>query len=685
MEPSASHYSEHQLSQAAAILGIPVRQLAASLSSQPRSHPRLIDPPLEQEASDNANSILNFDDGFDCSQSNAQTSTTLSLETNLPDISLPDSTTVDASSVNDSYVDPAHLVLPVSQTSIGGDQSRGVQQAIDNSHPSHDDISSSLIPTPKASKPRSFSTVPPHIRKENQLHEKAPSKSPDSSAHPQTAVKSNPSVSKIAPHPTNTQSHDIQELQLAVLLGPCSKVWEIPKKRTRKSNQTASNAPPKRQRNPVNSARDVPVRRGAFTDPRDREMTALTRILKSCIRCRMQRTRCEPDPEDLEGPCLTCKRLSRPTLAGLGCLRFKITDAVLYREQTAPHQFFTRRWQNLDLIDITDWSANDTKTIELRPVLMEQSYSMKYRVRQFRPVDGDMLEEKWSSNGVMQAHRIPPYAIESMEEAADDYKIALQSSVYTWVRAFVGKSDPLLLTTFEMACRHAAEAATPNERCLIADTLRLWVVCRETSSSTRIVNEAEFGIPKVDDPNSPWFAYVPIPPMLIAQLQCVMYTKFLIPLSKAVLNRLNEMVICNNRKYWLTIYLVIFVLLHNCTLTTRRNEQFARQMSLTTRFANPYAIKAHHSGAITLLAHFHYLNKGAHPFTLSQTLKGRGTVIDGTTFTQQQVDFVKATASRVQTLSTAMSKCRAENEVGNDLYWISQLYMKDWKPLPLVV
>ncbi|KAK8029283.1 hypothetical protein PG991_006339 [Apiospora marii] len=342
-------------------------------------------------------------------------------------------------------------------------------------------------------------------------------------------------------------------------------------------------------------------------------------------------------------------------------------------------------WKTLDLVDISDWASDERKTIELSPVLMDGSYSVKYKVREFKPVEGDMLEETWTSNGEPHSHKIPPYAIENMEEAASHLRESLDRGIYAYVKTFGWRSNPLLIATYEMAIKQAFNANTIEERRLLMDTLRFWVVCRETSNVARIVNEEQFGILKVDDPQSPWFAYVPIPPILIAQFQCIIYTKFLQPLSRDLLNRLNTMVLSNKRRYWFTLYLVIFVLLHSCSLSTRRNEEFARQISLPVRFANPHAIRAHHNGATILLAHFHFINKGARPFSLLQTKKTLESFAAAAELDQSQMDFLKETSLQVNSQSTAMLDARNALAVGNDLYWISQLYVDDWKPPPTVV
>ena len=66
----------------------------------------------------------------------------------------------------------------------------------------------------------------------------------------------------------------------------------------------------------------------------------------------------------------------------------------------------------------------------------------------------------------------------------------------------------------------------------------------------------------------------------MAQMQCIMYATLLRRLGKEVRDKLSTMVFSNNRQNWMAIYLTIFLLLHNCTMMTRRNEEFARQIDV---------------------------------------------------------------------------------------------------------
>lgn len=71
-----------------------------------------------------------------------------------------------------------------------------------------------------------------------------------------------------------------------------------------------------------------------------------------------------------------------------------------------------------------------------------------------------------------------------------------------------------------------------------------------------------------------------MPRVMIAQMECILYTLVLRPMHITVLAQLNELVKANKLEYWLTIYLVMFILLHSCGMVSRRDWETARQYNL---------------------------------------------------------------------------------------------------------
>lgn len=112
------------------------------------------------------------------------------------------------------------------------------------------------------------------------------------------------------------------------------------------------------------------------------------------------------------------------------------------------------------------------------------------------------------------------------------------------------------------------------------NAFRLWVACRKTSNSEHIVGSDKLGCQPVEDPNSQHHNLVPVPKIMISQMECIMYSRVLRPISRKVVRDLNELVRRNKPHYWLTIYLTSFLLLHSCSMLTKRDHETALRYDL---------------------------------------------------------------------------------------------------------
>ncbi|KAL4953331.1 hypothetical protein BDW69DRAFT_194945 [Aspergillus filifer] len=467
-------------------------------------------------------------------------------------------------------------------------------------------------------------------------------------------------------------------------LGPCSKTWYLPP-RTRRKRKAIDEESTKKKNRKSGSTR----RRGPFKDDRKRKDTALTRSLKGCVRCRMMRIRCHPNPEDPHGDCDTCLKAhgsKAQSIRRLPCLRMIITDVSLYREQDKPCQLFSKRWQNMDVIDITNWASSEIKTITLCQNNAEAPYEVQ--VREFVPFEGDMLELTWVSGNRVRSHKMPQYALVDMESAAKSLKWLTSTYVVQYIVGTVGNLDELIWQTYYFAFRYQAKGKhamqPPREKALVADCLKFWVGCRKISNPEHILNPETLGSAPVNDPSSPFHAKVPMPAIMIAQMECIMYSRILRPLADRVLSGLKDLVMANKRENWLTIYLTSFILLHSCAMLTRRDWETAREFGMQDVYANLLGIQGMQAGMQTMLAHFHYLNKGVLPFHLTYDDKSLRSLAAAADLDSEELEFVKRTSEFVNHPDRVarMAEVRANREYGDDMYWISQLYDSEWRPGP---
>lgn len=109
------------------------------------------------------------------------------------------------------------------------------------------------------------------------------------------------------------------------------------------------------------------------------------------------------------------------------------------------------------------------------------------------------------------------------------------------------------------------------------------MTCRLISNPVHICSEEKLGGHPIYSPDSLHNGKVPMPVIMTAQFECINYTNFLRPWSKAVLKQLNDLVLAKKREYWLTIYFTMFIVLHSCAMLTRRDEETARQYDMKVR------------------------------------------------------------------------------------------------------
>jgi hypothetical protein len=129
-----------------------------------------------------------------------------------------------------------------------------------------------------------------------------------------------------------------------------------------------------------------------------------------------------------------------------------------------------------------------------------------------------------------------------------------------------------------------------EERKLLRDALYLWVAARMSSMTEWLCGDDRLDMIPVTDETSPYFNHAPIPPVMSAQFQIIAYSKILRPLKNNLVKQLGKMSSAKNtRRNWFALYLTYFILLHSCTLVTRRNEEYARQINLQASRKKPRA------------------------------------------------------------------------------------------------
>ena len=104
---------------------------------------------------------------------------------------------------------------------------------------------------------------------------------------------------------------------------------------------------------------------------------------------------------------------------------------------------------------------------------------------------------------------------------------------------------------------------------LMREALKLWVAIRMENRSERIRGSETLEMePQTWDPKCNNYGHIPLPPVMSAQIDIIMTKKILMPLKRKVVQQLQDLIEENKTKSWFVIYLVLFILLHSCAMTT---------------------------------------------------------------------------------------------------------------------
>ncbi|KAG8405141.1 hypothetical protein J3458_021821 [Metarhizium acridum] len=134
-------------------------------------------------------------------------------------------------------------------------------------------------------------------------------------------------------------------------------------------------------------------KRGPFNLQKRKE-TAETRKRKACLRCRVQKIRCDADQDEVEGSCLPCQsfsKVSKKTLHHVSCFRGKLTDIVLFRQGGLN---LTKRWKGTEMKDVGDRVNTDIRSIQITLGVCDTPIEVK--VVRFRAAATDVVARFWT-------------------------------------------------------------------------------------------------------------------------------------------------------------------------------------------------------------------------------------------------------------------------------------------------
>ncbi|KAK5663658.1 hypothetical protein OQA88_4089 [Cercophora sp. LCS_1] len=403
----------------------------------------------------------------------------------------------------------------------------------------------------------------------------------------------------------------------------------------------------------------------------------------------------DPDGLDLQGRATTAISPQKAREAHA----FRITDVKLFKPGQVKGHEWTNRWKDSVVDDIGTWEAVDSRIIQVTEGYTGKS--VRLQVRRFQPQDGDRLDRSWMSGGVKKSVSIPPFAIVDMESAKTAFDDYIKKGLIDCCKRLLGPREKLLWQSYALAIKLMGRQSTnETERRLLATTLDLWMSVRLTTKSFEIVGDDTLDMPSdlIKDENNPLHGKIPLPPVMGAQIDSVLIHQIQPHLRRKTLEELQKMTQDKKQKTWLTTYLVTFILLHNIALITKHDAEYAKKHGIKVspfslfpqsqkagpglplgpmRFAREDNVKEYNLGANTLLAYFHYCNKGIYPFSAECKDQDLQSLAD---LDNDAMSFVKYTRRFVSENYRQWQDLWQGEEYENEYYYVSQLFEPNWQP-----
>ncbi|KAK7750244.1 hypothetical protein SLS62_007874 [Diatrype stigma] len=157
------------------------------------------------------------------------------------------------------------------------------------------------------------------------------------------------------------------------------------------------------------------------------------------------------------------------------------------------------------------------------------------------------------------------------------------------------------------------------------------------------------------------------------------YCKTLRPMRKQLLEELWRMMASKSPQHFFTIYLAIFMLLHEISSITRDRRRWAVDNNIQTAnglvkehyYSLPEQVEAIQEGANIILSHWHYYKRGFNPLKTDwKKAKGKKTV------------WAELTEDEIAHLVQICRSYRdpAPIDPDGDHYWTSQMFEENWRP-----
>jgi len=177
--------------------------------------------------------------------------------------------------------------------------------------------------------------------------------------------------------------------------------------------------------------------------------------------------------------------------------------------------------------------------------------------------------------------------------------------------------------------------------------IRLWFSIRHTVGSSSICSDDRLDMAPEEDANYPLGTKISTPRMIIEQIDCV-NAAVIAKLSKSVLRDLEDYLKNARPAQWFTLYLAVFILLHEVDVATedRRRHGRANNDDPNKWYSLPVVVHELQKGANVLLHFWLYYRNNEDPSPMTAAEWRASPRLSG--LTSVQFDFVRRSAAELK-------------------------------------
>ncbi|KAE9378480.1 hypothetical protein N431DRAFT_178122 [Stipitochalara longipes BDJ] len=396
----------------------------------------------------------------------------------------------------------------------------------------------------------------------------------------------------------------------------------------------------------------------------------------ACARCRKEHIKCGINPENPEGPCLTClvsrsRRLDKQRL----CFRGKVTGVVLFRN------IVDSDYGTLPFSETFDFGVGILKPFEdwdakFKDVELTRGFGRTFKVR-LRFLKAKAL----SQADISEPQRECPWALADFTGTIERFRKFLWERVSTEVGNKIGRTERPL---DQMACAIFARAyqlAKQNEgRCtLLKEALMLWSCSRHIEGEWYFHGSETLGRETNDEGKVPLTAA----PILDDEISSIIVKHHLPYAQTSVLEEIQKLLDRNNstrQKRIFELFLAYFILLYNCEYMMKHQRKWAIHNNSPFRYT-PKMMKLVKGILHTVNTILHVWRsdlKGQFPFS-PQWDPHRGPKVAD--FSQEQFAFLKAVGKRIEGKEADFNRLfQSWENYDQDYCFTGQLFVRDGRP-----